>query len=136
MRIFVPYTHLEEATAGCLIPYSFTAAPILDLDFGYFDYWRWRWRDGETFVNVEHDIVFHRGAIEALAECPGDWCCFPYDGGADSLCMGLMKVTDRLIVAHPKVFECDPVPYTHVATHLAESVGRLPHQHFPAVLNL
>lgn len=73
-------------------------------------YWRLLgeyWADGETFINVEHDVVVRPDTLRELENCPKDWCAFsvPYLGGhyaglacvkfGEALLRGLPDALDR-----------------------------------------
>jgi hypothetical protein len=45
-------------------------------DFSYGRYFRERWDEGKTFINVEHDTAFWPGALEEIWDCPEPLCIF------------------------------------------------------------
>ena len=75
MKIYVPFTKIYPETIECLAPYNYSPVKMVD-DDDYFYYFKQRWREGESFINCEHDTIFHGGAIEELINCPRDWCAF------------------------------------------------------------
>ena len=82
MKVFVPFTNIQTATLKCLArePYSYTPVKMV-AENDYLTYFRRRWEEGNTFVNCEHDSLFHEGAIQQLVTCPEDWCAFATSPG-------------------------------------------------------
>jgi len=77
MNIWVPYTIFEPETVVALAPYKVNYA-LMDDDEGYPRFLKRRWKAGQTFLNIEHDVVFHHGALEELWTCKRPWCAFAY----------------------------------------------------------
>ena len=75
MRLYIPYTEIQPATAACLGPYEHTPIKMIN-DDDYLRYFQTRWTEKESFINCEHDTVFWHGAIEELEQCPEKWCGF------------------------------------------------------------
>jgi hypothetical protein len=75
VKIFVPYTKIHSETLLSLNPYEYTTVKMTHWD-SYREYFQERWDECETFINVEHDMVFPNGAIEELLNCPELWCGF------------------------------------------------------------
>ena len=73
MKVFVPYTEIQPETKECLAPYDYVPVKMVD-DGDYLRYFQQRWAEGKSFINIEHDAVFARGAIEELEQCPKEWC--------------------------------------------------------------
>ena len=142
MKIYVPYTNLLQATQIALVEYDYI--PVDLKDQAYSDFLRERWAEGESFINIEHDIVPWPGAIEEIAECPEPWCGYAYHTGPSldphpywHPMLGCVKLGAELIRRtagmwdeHIMFFLCDST--------LAERgyAARLsPHRHFPGVVN-
>src|ERR1700752_1918127 len=80
MRIFCPFTDVHNATLTALSKYFWTELLFVDCsqEWAFPNYFRQRWNEGETFINIEHDVVPWLGAVEELWDCPHDWCYFDY----------------------------------------------------------
>jgi len=71
-------------------------------DRAYFDALSGWWARGETFCIVEHDIVVHPDAITGLANCPHDWCSYPYEyEGGMTHGLGCVKFSADLLLRRP-----------------------------------
>ena len=146
MSIYVAYTVLSLPTIESLKGYEFTMVPVHGSDAAYTEHLADRWRQGHTFINVEHDVVVPEGAIEALLACERPWCYhfyanhegdFPFFGlvkfGAE-LIRDLPRVWDSMLAAEPSGHQprwqiCD--------TWLNMYPGRPePHRHEPPAYNL
>jgi len=144
MRIFVPYTKIQPATKICLKPYDYT--PIkLKGNYDYSQYFKDRWLERESFINVEHDSVLWPGAIESLENCISPWCAFDYrsdtnwdseydNGLMHSYQLGCMKITPYLIDHTPGIWD-EPIDWHHIDTHLFTQANMKCHQHFPGIVN-
>ena len=163
MQIYLPYTVILPATSECLEPYTHCKVEMKD-DEAYIRYFQDRWREGESFINCEHDTIFHNGAIEELMECPEEWCAFGevgndviwtqgegpetlplkrfVDGGPTPL--ALMKFEKRFIDKHPDVWGRIPsdwksTPKWRWLDAWLQTFMRLNgivcHQHYPDVIN-
>jgi hypothetical protein len=163
VNIWVPHTHIRHATWKALEPYKGVSWMPLDEDAGYPKFLKDRWDAGRDFINVEHDVVFHRGALEELWACPHPWCAFSYGemftectttlgcvcfsaefiqstaGVWDAM---LANAIDRYrnptgldIRGNPKWKLCD-CWLTAWARHVIAPGSIEVHQHFPAVQNL
>lgn len=145
MRLYVPYTEIQLATRIALRNYPYTPVEITDT-YTYRQYWWDRWADGQSFINVEHDVVPWPGALDALWDCPQDWCAYGYhpndnfDGsqtGPINLFpyLGCVKFSGTLIAST----RCDRLnDWLTIDCDLAKSLtnaGYTPHQHRPAVTN-
>jgi hypothetical protein len=78
-------------------------------DFGYGEYFRERWHEGETFINVEHDVLPTAEMIDELWNCPSIFCCtrYVYDGRTENTIgnLGCAKISDKLIATCPTLFD-------------------------------
>lgn len=146
MNLHVPYTCVREATQIVLRSYPGAMLHYMDGEGAYLAYWKQRWAEGSTFINLEHDVVPWPGAIEQINACPEDWCSFGYGPDWDLFTgtapFGLAKFTDRFIAEFPEVWiaydkgwglnwrGCD----AHFTGYM-KTRSIFPHQHRPAVLN-
>jgi hypothetical protein len=82
------------------IPHSF------DNDGTYFHILEKAWERGESFINVEHDIIIP-DKDPTLAVCPNDWCAapYPYLDRPRQFGLGCVKFSDALIARHQTMFE-------------------------------
>lgn len=145
MNVFVPYTQLERITRCALGGTGFKAIKMSD-DEAYVRYFEERWAEGETFINVEHDVVPWPGAIEELWKCPEPWCAhgyMPYDdltSDSYSVFLGCAKISGKLIQALPNCWKEKPTRHWNNCdgqlTQYARARGFNVHQHHPAVLNI
>ena len=156
-RLFVPYTDLQPATK-CYLADRFasgrhTEVTLVDVSgdhWAYTDYLQARWDERADFINLEHDIVPHPGAIDTLWECPQPWCFHGYIAGMDHVAngsapLGLMKITVWLMTQLPAVwkdmraaYRLDPNAWMYNDIHLmktARDYGLTPHEHTPPVFN-
>lgn len=153
-NVHVPYTYVREATYLFLLQQTEKSMvswhDVSEDRWAYTDYLQDMWDRGQTFINVEHDVVPWPGALEQLMDCPNPWCFFGYrqaldvaaNGGAP---FGLVKLDERIIAGLPRVWQEMRVHYRdhdqawryndiHFFAH-ARAQGWHPHQHVPSVLN-
>lgn len=110
-------------------------------DDGYRQMMRQLWEAGETFINIEHDIIPWPGAIEELWGCPCEWGTYSYryHGGIGIAHMlGLAKITDKLIKRLPDLWD-EPAHWSQLDQKLffaAREIGQEPHLHRPPVIHL
>jgi len=131
-------------------------------DDDYAHYFQERWRREESFINCEHDTIFHKDSIEQLVYCPEPWCAFAVDGndvtiggkdpvlttlkpfnegGLAPLC--LMKFETPFILRFPNLWDeawlYDDLPsWHHLDAYLYEYTkerSAVCHQHYPNVIN-
>jgi len=143
MKIYVPFTHLSEATRIALVDYDYI--PVDLNDRAYADFLGERWREGETFINIEHDIVPWPGAIESLIDCPEAWCGYAYHTGVSRdphpywhPMLGCTKIGSELI---NRIYDCwdTPVVWYDCDIRLATrgyAARMSPHRHYPDVTHL
>lgn len=159
MKIFIPTTGIRQATE--IYTRDKVAEPgavyeTVDVSSDHWAYTRYleqRWQEGETFVNMEHDIVPFPGAITQIWNCPYNWCFYGYVPDVDLVengCapFGLVKFSKDFINStqglwrmmreyydenYEYVWQCHDVFMFH---KLVKERGQWkPHQHFPAVFN-
>ncbi len=146
MKIFLPYSKLQTATLIALIGYDF--APVeLKGEYAYGEYFKARWAEGQSFINLEHDCVPWPGAIEAIEDCERDWCLYNYslpihreqnleivEGGMP---LGLVKFSAELIIRTKGAWD-EPIDWSNCDNRLTKAckeAGFTPHQHYPSIVN-
>lgn len=144
MKIYVAYSKLQPATLISLRSYEYEPIKVTG-KYGYSKYFRKRWAERESFINIEHDSVLWPGAIEGLENCIGIWCAYDYssttnwdwerdNGLMHSYQLGAMKITPYLIDHTPGIWD-KPVDWSACDTHLFASTELKCHQHFPGIVN-
>ncbi len=166
IRIFVPYTYVQNATMTTLSAYLYNHyTRFIDLSgdpWNYVNYFQDRWEEERTFVNVEHDMVPWPGAIEEIWNCPEQWCFYDYTAHPgvqrDWLqgyypMIGLTKFSAAMIERLPDVWRDLAAsylgwqdqgidmswPWGHCDSFLAEYAAQhnvFAHQHWPSVPNV
>lgn len=146
VKIFVPYTQFYPATAISLIGYNYKAVETLG-EFGYSDYFKSRWKDKQTFINVEQDVVVYPGALKALWNCPNKWCVYDFhlpchqmrnlENEKVGIPVGCMKISTELIDKTPDIWD-EPIEWVMCEQNLTKQLikaGFQVHQHHPGVVN-
>lgn len=102
--IVVPFTDLAPETKAAL-ECDRLRPRYVDVSDDDWAYWRLLdglWRDGATFVIVEHDIVPWPGAVRAMLDCQSDWCAYPYlMGSIEGTAFGCTKFGAGVIARQP-----------------------------------
>lgn len=127
MNVFVPFTKLRSETFSAVPTATFI--PLLDKEMGYGQYFRDRWREGKTFINVEHDVVPDNRILELLWDCDQPFCfagyVYPGQTKFDTSYLGCAKISEQLIKENPNLFD-DPVIWYGCEGRILELVnGRL-----------
>lgn len=160
MKVYVPATEVQLATRLYMQNQLVEKDVQYEIVDVYLDPWAYTghleecWHRGETFVNLEHDIVPWPGAITAITECTEPWCFYGYVPEIDCVkngCapLGLAKITSELIKLYPDVWKVmreyyTPLDYEYVWQQndiwlfdyiVNQKKGAPPHQHFPSVFN-
>lgn len=156
--LYIPYTQLREATAVFLHQvrayepgYRVNCVDLSSGNgWGYLNHLQQCWEAGETFLNLEHDVVPWPGALDSLTGCDRPWCFFHYLPGIDEMAnrtavFGLVKFDASLIAALPEVWQDmrvvyakRPQPWRYCDVFFfdyATERGFRPHQHYPPVVN-
>ena len=141
MRLYVPYTEISADTLAYLEGrWHFRVR--LRGPHAYDRYLTQQWKRGESFVNLEHDVVPHAGALSELEACDRPWCAFGYQVDHDlgvGATLGFTKLGSELMEALPEIWHdqhdrhwrnCDVHLYT-----AARAKGLAVHQHYPHVIN-
>lgn len=144
MNIYVPYTSINEATTFALQGYN----PIyvkMEKQESYLEFLKQRWKEGESFINVEHDVVPWIGAIDELIDCKFTWCAYGYkikESIEFTPYFGCVKFTSQLIHLLPEIWNDrekiskDWNTLDMFMEKYARDHGIKVHQHFPAVHNV
>lgn len=108
IKVFLPFTKLRSATYSA-VPNA-VLVPLLDKTWDYGRYFQARWKDGESFINVEHDIVPTTEKLQELWDCPNDFCFagYIYPGQPDRVDvahLGCAKISRHLIENNPDIFD-------------------------------
>lgn len=135
-------TQTKVALIGNEVEYVHVPEP-----WDYAAFFRQRWEEGQSFINVEHDVIPWPGALQALAACGRAWCGYNYhlkchQGLEDpnltlGVPLGCVKLSETLIRATPGLWD-QRVEWTVCDTHLTQAAyqaGIRFHQHFPGVVN-
>jgi hypothetical protein len=100
------------------------------------------WRDGESFLVVEHDIEIRGGLPEEMDACPEPLCAAPYVVGSDpngfvETSLGCTRFSAELIAAVPTAISGLPIrDWRRIDCELSprlRTAGYVPHAHLPAV---
>lgn len=110
MKVVVPFTSLHPETYRALqaqadrheIEYVYVG----DDDYAYGRLLRRVWREGRTFMVVEHDIEVHPWTLDELEACSSPYCSCPYPwttcvGPA----MGATKFSSDFTATYPDALE-------------------------------
>jgi hypothetical protein len=100
MNIFVPFTRLQVETVLAVPDARFV--PMTD-ETAYSRFFIDRWKEGRTFIVVEHDVVPPRARLEEMWACRHPWCVNTYrEGHSDrSPYLGCAKISAEFIRLHP-----------------------------------
>ena len=107
MNVYLPFTHLRcETYEACL---GAKLIPLRDHEKSYGYYWHDIWEKGETFINVEQDVVPLAGVLEEMWNCPHPYCrteySYPWAGSRiDTSPIGCAKFSSEFIAQYPKIF--------------------------------
>lgn len=106
MRIFVPFTNLKAQTFIALPDAKFI--PLIDKYYGYSKYFKERWNEKQTFINVEHDVVPRLDILQEMWNCSEPLCvagyCSSVEGATGTSHIGCAKISESLIRRFPDLF--------------------------------
>lgn len=147
MRVVCAYTDWHVLSEQSLDRYAPAHEPVWvgeREDLSYYELLCRLWRDGESFLIVEHDIEIHDRVVPVSAACSEWWCVWPYNGagrpGTDRMlyrALGCTKFHADLLAAHPRFM--DELPVRHwkrLDSEVNPGLTRLglePHVHAPPV---
>ena len=141
--IYIPHVKIQPATLISLMGYNYIPVETLG-DYGYYEYFKKRWEEGKTFINLEQDIVPYPGALKELWDCPQDWCMYDIhvpcrwnlnleDSNIGGYPLGCMKISSEMIKSTPKLWE-KPIKWDEIERILIPGIFPV-HQHRPGVVN-
>lgn len=102
------------------------------------------WRDGKSFLVVEHDIEIHADVIPEALDCAEPWCAWQYVVGSDpngfvETSLGCTRFSADLLRDFPAGISGLPVrDWRRIDCELSprlRTAGYAPHVHLPAVLH-
>jgi len=144
-EVVVPWTNLAPETKAALEADGIDARYV-DVSADHRDYWRLLsdvWAAAETTIIVEHDIVVPPGMVQALWDCPKDWCSAPYAmGQIEGTALGCTKFSGALMKRQRTALSRIPVEHRRwqaldsILTGTLRRNGEAEHIHGPAVRHL
>ena len=143
-RVIVPHTRLHPTVQQVLGKRDDVVFISLGTDEAYWHLLSRLWRERQTVVIVEHDVLPWPGAIEELIACPGLWCSCSYhiNGGIGiHHAFGCTKISAEFMSLLPDVWQ--QVASRHwsrldeqLCTAALFHAGQVPHPHRPACNHL
>lgn len=146
VNIFLPYTKFYPATPISLIGFNYQPVKT-EGEFGYSQYFKDRWAEGQTFINIEQDVVVWPGAIRALWQCPHDWCVHDFhlpnhqtrnlENEKVGVPIGCVKISAEAIRRTSGIWD-EPSLWEYCEQKLTKELiksGLTPHQHHPGIVN-
>ena len=132
IKIFIPHVKIEKATLISLIGYKYTPVKTSG-KYGYFKYFKKRWEEGETFINIEQDIVVYPGALKALWNCPEPWCVYDFhlpchwdrnlENEKVGVPIGCVKISSEVIKKTKDHWNIGPVEPVMCEQHLTKIIN-------------
>lgn len=151
MNVYVPHTELHPLTYF-LLQYIPWTAIVLEDNLDYTGYFQERWDEGQTFINIEHDVAWWDGAVEEIWNCPEPYCFFGYnrEDVLDCVPIGLAKISAKMISHLPGIWEAQKTEpnrwrdkntpeWVYCDMWLYEAAlkkGFQGHQHKPSIINV
>lgn len=147
MKVVCPYTELNPATEYVLNIEPQTEVKFVDVS-GWEEAYFWLmykyWKQGETFIVVEHDIVPWPGALRSLDRCEAPLCAYmaPHAPMIEdfSYGLGLVKYGKALMDKFPDHLD-NPTTrvWYNVAYELTDRLNKAGveyHYHSPPVIHI
>lgn len=144
--IFLSYFKFYPATLISLIGFNYQPFKT-DTDNSYTDFFRQRWNEEKKFILVEQDVVVWPGAIQAIWDCPREWCAYDFhlpnhqtrnlEEEKNGVPIGCVKISPEMISKTPNMWKED-VKWDVCDLNLtrkAIEAGVQVHQHHPGVVN-
>lgn len=107
IRIYVPFTALRPQVMIAVPKAIFV--PIVDKFYGYSQYFKDRWEEKQTFINIEHDVVPRDDILEEMWNCSEPLCvagyCSSVEGASGISHIGCAKISASLIINSPGLFD-------------------------------
>jgi hypothetical protein len=150
MKIICPYTTLTEGTEMVLKAEHRNEVEFVDVSAtqeSYFWLMHRCWKEAQTFVVIEHDIVPWPGAIRAIHDCESILCAYQapigtFNGEYSGLGLGVWKLGKSLLEKFPDHLD-DPTLTRLWHKVDGEMISRLVydkgieiHYHHPPVVHL
>ncbi len=149
LKVILPYTRRIQKVTFALdrTGYPYNPSDVTESQFKYYYLIKALWDTGESWINIEHDILPNPDTFQSFEDCPADWCIAPYpylmmpQGAYAGL--GCCKISARLIARHPDAMDIDlnwagwdknhrPRHWCRVDAMLKENLinnGERPHAH-------
>lgn len=115
MNVFVPFTKLRSDTYEAVPFAKFIPLQRGNESTSYAEYFKERWKEGESFINVEHDVVPSIPVLESLWHCQSPICVTGYvyeymEVPAPEITYGgCIKISRQFILDHPDLWH-EPLP--------------------------
>ncbi len=77
LRVILPYAKIDPRCAAALANVPVEAVEMRGEEDYYWLLHR-LWREGESFLLIEHDVVIHDQVVPTVATCGHAWCGYPY----------------------------------------------------------
>lgn len=110
MKIFIPFTLLRQQTY--LSAPNAKLVPLVNR-YSYSKYFKERWRDKETFINIEHDVVPTPDILKSMWDCVSELCVAGYSSklqvARGTAFTGCAKISASIIERNSGLFNepCD-----------------------------
>jgi hypothetical protein len=108
VKIVLAFTHIAPGVREALSATgrSWDEADVSASDIAYWELLRDLWAEGQTFYNVEQDVIVRPDTFDELEACPEPWCGFPvpYLGG-EYPGMACVKFSSEIIAACPDALD-------------------------------
>lgn len=125
MRVIVAYTEVHPDTRAALegwpgVEYHYTGQD----DYAYGRLLRELWKDGESFLLIEHDVVPTLEHLARMVGCENVYCAAPYRWGqAVGVTLGFTRFRSLLLRSYPDAAE--------IACRIPHPFGEPGHYHTP-----
>jgi hypothetical protein len=106
MQVFVPFTTLREETRRALPDAEFV--PMVD-DYAYGRYFQQRWKEGRTFINVEHDVVPTMEVLQDMWRCAERLC--------STRCANVLQPHNGTVPVYPASLGCSKISAEFIRAH-------------------
>ncbi len=149
MKLVCAFTpgYLADETRDLVLSLGGTLVDVSASEESYFEMFERLWAEGETFINVEHDVLPAAGLLEEMDACTEEWCVGAYANGTAAVQrwhLGCMKFGSQLIRRHPQVIEWTAESgqrdWGALDGRLIGAMGRVgqvaPHQHPGSITHL
>lgn len=150
MKVIAPFTSAAHPLAVRSLP---AWVERVDVSREVGSYWQLLdrlWREGETFLVVEHDIEITPEVVEDAKACAERWCVWPYVGPGGKptdvleASLGCTRFSAQLLAEHPEALSYEIaerdgiVPWRRLDVRVSDQLSRYhlaPHVHERHVLH-